>query len=182
MKTAMRRMIGLSFLVLGAVAGCADATPVGSSADEVQVRSDASARAAIERAAAGAVYVSEADYPYVWAGAALAAGETLTPEVVIAKLGHLVENEKGAALHAAEGSFDDFWSFDDCSENTYPGPEECAKDKLLAAALRENLRDLRVFYVAPYENPNGDGVPTIMLLGITPEGNIGGVFTVAVWT
>lgn len=184
----MRRLpflaVAMSFLVFASVTtGCADDSSSSTEDSEIRARpTDKTARAAIERAAKDAVFVSEADYPYVWADAKLARGEKVTPELVIAKLGHLVENKDGAKLHAVESSYKEFWSYDDCTENSYPGPDECAKDKLLDQALKANLKDLKIFYVAPHENPDGDGVPTIMILGTTPEGNLGGVWTVAVWT
>jgi hypothetical protein len=181
-------MLGVLSLVLGLMTvttvGCA-ASPNDDTADqssEVRRSTDAKARAAIEKAAEGAIYVSETDAPYTWVDAKLdRVPAALTEALVIEKLGHLIDNPDNATIHAKAASFDDFFRFD-CSEDEFPGPEECAKDKILHDALKANLKKLKVFYVAPYENPGGDGVPTIFLLGITPEGNLGGVSTMAVWT
>ncbi len=165
--------------------GCAgSAGDDAETASEVRrARTDAQVQRAIERAAEGAVYVSEADVPYGWVGASLASRPSeLTTALVIDKLASYVDNPDGARLHAKESSFEEFAEPGECGENTYPGPDECAKTEVLMRALKANLKGLKVFYVAPYENPTGDGNPTIFVIGITPEGNIGGVSTSAVWT
>lgn len=185
MLISIRRLVPL-FAVLGALAtGCASSAETeGEASSEVRGRrTDAQARAAIERAAEGAIYVSETDMPYTWVDARLSrAPRQLTEALVIEHLGSYVDNPDGNELHAKASTFEDFAEPGECSEDTFPGPEECAETAVLMRALKANLKNLKVFYVAPYENPSGDGAPTIFVIGITPEGNIGGVMTGAVWT
>lgn len=185
MTISIRCLVPFFFSVVAfSATGCASsADEGGEESSEVRTRSDAQVKAAIERAAQGAIYVSETDLPYTWVGATLSRRpRALTTQLVIDKLGSTVDNPDGEQLHAKESSFEEFAEPGECSADTFPGPQECAKTQVLMRALKANLKNLKVFYVAPYENPSGDGNPTIFVIGITPEGNIGGVSTGAVWT
>jgi hypothetical protein len=153
-----------------------------SGALETHGQTDAETQAKIEQAAQGVVYISESDVPWTWATANGHGISDLTADVIIEKFGQLVDNPEHKQLHAKAAKFDGFFQYDDCQDGEYPGPAECAKDKILHDALDANLKKLKVFYVAPYANPSGDGTPTIFIVGFTPAGNIGAVWTTAVWT
>jgi hypothetical protein len=154
-----------------------------------ETRSDADVRADVERAAQGAVYVSETDSEYKWVGASLDGERAITEALVREKLGHYVDQTDDgdgplADQFGMEESFSKFSDLGECSEGEYPGPEECAKTRVLLAALKSNLTNLKVFYFGRDGSPghvNGVAV-TIFVVGITPAGNLGGVQTLAVWT
>ena len=153
--------------------------------------SDAEVQQAIEAAAEGAMYVSETDSPFEYVFAELGSGDTEVDEALVRE--HLAkyvdENE------AADGPMSDLvsmntafteWKSDHaaCSEDEFPGPEECAQLRELDDALEANLTDLRVFYFGRDGEPgNVEGVAvTIFIVGRTPSGNLAGVRTLAVWT
>jgi hypothetical protein len=201
MLRSLARVLGLCLVTASLLNafGCAsdDSPPAAAGnrddfGDEVRSKSDEQVKAEIEAAAKGAIYVSESDEEFTFVSAPLAASEraSITEELVRAKLAKYVdENEDAdkpmASLHAQSETWAS-WKSDSvgCTEDTYPGPEECAATQKLNEALDRNLRGIKVFYFGAHGSPgNVDGVAvTVFVVGRTPQGNLAGVKTIAIWT
>lgn len=201
---SFRRALGLSFaaLLLSTAVACGDSgasDPSSAPASEagegewtadVVSKTDAQVKADIEAAAAGNLYVSESDYPFTWVEAKLEGQKSITQDLVRQKLSSYVDNDEAAdkpmsSLVAMNGDWAE-WKRDylSCDANAYPGPEECAKMKVMNDALEKNLRGIKVIYFGK-EGSRGhvDGVGvSIFIVGRTPSGNLAGVRTIAIWT
>jgi uncharacterized protein YegP (UPF0339 family) len=154
--------------------------------------SDEDVREAIEVAADGAWYTSEADYGYFYVGAELDDPDApITEELVREKMAPFVDEDPDtdkplADLFADQGSWDE-WRRDnaDCADEISAFyQEECEEQAVLDAALAANLTDIQVFYFGSYGEPGYvDGVAvSIIIVGRTPNGNLAGVRTIAIWT
>jgi hypothetical protein len=164
--------------------------PEGEWSADVVSKTDAQVKADIEAAAAGNLYVSESDYPFTWAFAPLEGQKSITQELVREKLASYVDNDEDAdkpmsSLVAMNGDWPE-WKRDylSCDSNAYPGPEECAKMKVMNDALEKNLRGIKVIYFGSRgERGNVEGTAvTVFIVGRTPAGNLAGVRTIAIWT
>lgn len=159
-------------------------------APEVRAKTDAQVKAEVEAAAVDNLYVSESDYPFTWVEAKLEGQKTMTQTLVREKLASYVDNDADAdkpmsSLVAMDESWTE-WKKNsvDCEEDAYPGPEECAKMTKMNAALEKNLRSIKVFYFGSRGRAgmvDGTAV-TIFIVGRTPQGNLAGVKTIAIWT
>lgn len=195
-----RRLLALSFgaLLLSTVAcgESASATDDGANepeaefSAEVRSKTDAQVKADIEAAAAGNLYTSESDYPFTWVEAKLEGQTSITQDLVRTKLASYVDNDEAAdkplaSLVAMNGTFAEWKrNYLSCDANAYPGPAECAKMKVMNDALEKNLRGIKVIYFGR-EGTRGhvDGVGvSIFIVGRTPQGNLAGVRTIAIWT
>lgn len=153
---------------------------------------DADLREAIEVAADGAWYTSEADYGFSYVGAELNnADEEITEDLVRRMMADFVDGDPDtdkplADLHAMEGDWNEWkQSPADCLEEEDDFyREECEEQAVLDAVLDANLTDVKVYYFGAYGGPGWvDGVAvSIIIVGRTPEGNLAGVRTIAIWT
>lgn len=193
-----RRALALSFgaLLLSMVACGEPASsdqandPEGTFSADVVSKTDAQVKADIEAAAAGNLYVSESDYPFTWVEAKLEGQKSITQALVREKLASYVDDDEAAdkplaSLVAMNGDWPE-WKRDylSCDANAYPGPEECAKMKVMNDALEKNLRGIKVIYFGrdgTRGHVDGVGV-SIFIVGRTPQGNLAGVRTIAIWT
>lgn len=198
----LRRMALASALAFSAfAAGCAGSSAPADTGpaeeddilvDEVRSKSDAELKAEIEAAADGLLYVSEGDYPYTFVSAPLVTGERrrIDEALVRAKLASFVDGDPDAdkplaELHGEVRSFKEWKErYATCGEDEYPGPEECKKMQKLNEVLEKNLWGEKVFYFGRAGEPGHvDGVAvTIFIVGRTPQGNLAGVRTIAIWT
>lgn len=154
-------------------------------------KSDAEVKGAIEKGAAGALYPSESDYAFDYVTADLGGkASEITEELVRAKLASYVDGNEDADgpladLFGMSGNWSE-WKTDysDCGEDEYPGPAECKEIQELNAALETNLTGLRIYYFGRDGEPGAvDGVAvTVFVVGLTPQGNLAGVRTLAIWT
>lgn len=198
---SFRRLLALSFgAVLLSTVACGEPAaesspnaPEGNEAEwtaDVVAKTDAQVKADIEAAAAGNLYVSESDYPFTWVEAKLEGQTSITQDLVRQKLASYVDNDEDAdkpmsSLVAMNGSFAE-WKRDylSCDSNAYPGPEECAKMKVMNDALEKNLRGIKVMYFGSRGSRGRvDGTAvSVFIVGRTPSGNLAGVRTIAIWT
>jgi len=193
-------LLGSALLSLALVAGCASETAAPPAAaeegdtevfsEEVRSKTDAEVKAAIEAAAAGAIYVSESDYPFTYVTAKLEGQKTITQALVREKLASYVDGDPAAdkplaTLVAMNASWPEWKKrFDSCSPDEYPGPTECAAIKKMNDALEKNLRGIKLMYFGRDGSPghvDGVGV-SVIIVGRTPAGNLAGVRTIAIWT
>ena len=153
---------------------------------------DADVREALEVAAEGASYTSESDYPFTYVGATLSdANAPITEELVRELMADYIDNDPDtdkplADLYAHEGQWSEFKQVEaDCeAEDDEWYLELCKEQIVLDAALDANLTDIKVFYFGAHGSPgNVDGVGvSILIVGRTPDGNLAGVRTIAIWT
>ncbi len=157
---------------------------------ESETTTDAEVQAEIERAAEGAFLVSETDAPFTFVSAALGSGEGVTEAVIRAKLAKFVDDREDldgplADLVSMTQSWEE-WKAESvgCTEDAFPGPAECLETRILNAALEANLSDIQVFYFGRDGEPgNVEGVAvTVFIVGVTEDGTLAGVQTLAVWT
>jgi hypothetical protein len=166
----------------------------GDFGDEVRTKTDASIQAEIRAAAAGTIYVSEADYEFALVKASLPEGtRTITEAMVREKLAWYIDHDENAdkplaTLHAMTESWTKWkqgYAPSECGgEGEYPGTEECAKMRNLIDVLSRNLRGIKVFYFGAHGSPghvDGVGV-SLVIVGRTPKNNLAGVRVVAIWT
>ena len=196
---SFRRLLALSSgaLLFSTAVACGEpasdsgaSDPDGELSADVVSKTDAQVKADIEAAAQGVLYVSESDYPFTWVEAKLEGQTSITQELVRAKLASYVDDDEAAdkplaSLVAMNGNWPE-WKRDylSCDANAYPGPEECAKMKVLNDALEKNLRGVKVMYFGrdgTRGHVDGVGV-SIFIVGRTPQGNHAGVRTIAIWT
>ncbi|MCA9620443.1 MAG: DUF1508 domain-containing protein [Myxococcales bacterium] len=156
------------------------------------VATDADVEAAITVAAEGALYVSESDYGFTYVHAPLADATTpITEELVRELMASYVDADPDAdkplaGLYAMTGDWSEWrTTADSCAAEEDEWYQEiCVEQAELDAALEENLSDIQVFYFGSYGGPGYvDGVAvSIIIVGRTPEGNLAGVRTIAIWT
>lgn len=158
-------------------------TDANAGDDDIQV--------AAEEAAEGLYYISEGDYPYLWVHADLPAPTAVTEELVRETMAPYVDADPNAdgpltELYGMSRSWDE-WRTDADSCLDEPDDyyyEMCVKKAALDRVLGDNLTDLQVYYFGAYGEPGWvDGVAvSIIVVGITPEGNLAGMRTIAIWT
>jgi hypothetical protein len=166
------------------------ADPEGEWSADVISKTDAQVKADVEAASAGNLYVSESDYPFTWVEAKLEGQTSVTQDLVRQKLASYVDGDEDAdkpmsSLVAMNGDWPE-WKRDylSCDDNSYPGPEECAKMKVMNDALEKNLRGIKVMYFGSRgTRGHVDGTAvSVFIVGRTPSGNLAGVRTIAIWT
>ena len=186
-------------VLLGVFAGGCAVSSYEAPADEQNIvaskkpsrKSDAAVKKAIEKAAKGAIYTSEADVGYDYVFAQLGASDKKIDESLVrTRLAKYVGD--GSDDAGADGPMNELFGetlpFDanaKCEEETDAYYKKlCAKEQILNNALRANLTDIHVFYFGSSGKPGQvDGTAvTIFIVGRTPNGNLAGVKTVAVWT
>lgn len=161
---------------------------------------DADVEAAIRLASEGAFYISEADYDYRYVHAPIDADAEIDEALVREALAQYIDNDPDtdkplADLYVMKGEWDGWFteasSCGDEHDDYYT--EMCVERAEMDAALAENLTDIQVFYFGSvggtYTDANGAEVPwvdgvavSIVIVGRTPEGNLAGVRTIAIWT
>jgi hypothetical protein len=156
-----------------------------------QAPSDEEVKVAIERAAEGANYTSESDYGFFYVHAPLTGPTEITAELVQELMASYVDGDPDtdkpmADLYSMDGKWSEWIADDDsCAEEEdewYRGM--CFENAELNRALANNLTDIKIFYYGSYGEPGAvDGVAvSIIIVGITPDGNLAGVRTIAIWT
>lgn len=149
---------------------------------------------AITKAAEGTYYVSEADYSWTYVGAELEdPNAAITVDLVKEKFASYIDEDpdtdkpladlysmtrrfEPTVLEACEAETDDYYR------------EVCFEQYELDEALLANLTDIEVFYFGRVGG-EFDGIPyvdgtavSILIVGRTPDGNLAGVRTIAIWT
>lgn len=169
-----------------------EGAPAAQDAPEVNTIRDADIQARIEAAAEGAIFVSEADAPFTFVQANGPAESTLDAALVRELFASFVDADEGAdkplsSLVSMSESWDE-WESDyaasECTEDTFPGPEECAAVRKMNEAIEKDLKDVKVFYFGAQGTEgavDGTGV-SVFILGRTPSGSYAGVRTLAIWT
>jgi uncharacterized protein YegP (UPF0339 family) len=147
----------------------------------------------IVRAADGIWYSTEGDYPFTYVKASQSSADGITEELVREAFGALVDADEDAdkpmaSLYAMEESWED-WKNDKhaCYDDGDTSPEYiegCAKMRNFEQVLESNLRDVKVFYFGRIQrNGRVDGVAvSVFIVGYTPDGNLAGVKSLAIWT
>jgi hypothetical protein len=168
--------------------------PEGEFGDEVRLKTDAAIHEEIRAAAAGTIYVSEADYEFSLVKASLPADtRSITQEIVREKLAWYVDHDENAdkplaTLFASNSDWAEWkhgYDPSECGgEGEYPGPEECGKIRNMISVLERNLRGIKVMYFgANGSRGRVDGVGvSLIIVGRTPKNNLAGVRVVAIWT
>jgi hypothetical protein len=182
---------GISF----AIAGCADADPTAGFEDQERLedeirekKSDAALKAEIEAAADGVYHgvYSASEYPFTYVSAPLVTGERrrIDEALVRAKLASFVGDEPNV-----DGPLDELYgqvmSLREWNETfAWCEDDDCKGARRLNDLLEKNLWGEKVFLFGRSGAPGAvDGIAvTIFIVGRTPEGNLAGVRTVAVWT
>ena len=154
--------------------------------------SDEDVRAAIELGAKGASYTSESDYDYSYVHADLGGSDLpITVDLVREAMASYVDGDPDADkpladLYSMEATWADWLTTaDSCADESDEWYRElCIEQAELDAALAANLSDLKVFYFGSYGAEGAvDGVAvSIIIVGRTPDGNLAGVRTIAIWT
>ncbi|MBK6693566.1 MAG: hypothetical protein IPG50_15365 [Myxococcales bacterium] len=191
----MKSPLLLSAVLSLAVAhvGCS-AAPEALADDDAPLsaaRSDATIEAELRAAVQGALYISEADYPFEVVHAPLPQGtRSLTAELLQERLATYVDRHADAdkpllELKSMTKSFA-AWrhGFATCRDHEGAYPEQCPRISRINAALAKNLRGVRVYYFGREgEEGNVEGTTvSIFVVGVTPQGNLAGVWTLAAWT
>lgn len=146
----------------------------------------------IARVSEGLWYTSEGDYPFTFVEAAGATRGPVTEALVRSELGALVDAEPDADkpmadLVAMEESWDDWKAAEHACHDVDVDDfarEQCTKMRGLEQVLEANLEDVRVFYFGSRGEPGmveGTAV-SVFIVGWTPEGELAGVRTIAIWT
>lgn len=154
--------------------------------------SDADIQDEIETASEGILYTSESDYPFTFVSADMNGTKPgLTEELVRQKFAAVVDADEDADRPMADlVSMSATWETwkgqqHNCSDpEDVEGAELCAKTRNLEQVLESNLKDIQVFYFGGHGEPGdvqGIGV-SIFIVGWSPEGNLVGVRTLAIWT
>ena len=156
------------------------------------VVTDAEIKAEIENAADGLYYMSESDYPFWYVSAPLGPNDTEITDVLLReKLGAVVDADPDADKPMADLVFmERSWQDWKDAGHMCWDPEDpdavvlCGKMRNLEQVLESNLDDVRVFYFGGRgEDGNVEGIGvSIFIVGRSPEGNLVGVRTIAIWT
>lgn len=172
--------LALTALLFSCAADAADPAdePSEEFSAEVRSKTDAQVQAEIEAAAQGLLYTSESDYPYTFVTAKLEGQKSVTQALVREKLASYVDSDDAAdkplaSLVAMNGDWPEW-------KRRFAGTET----QVLNDALEKNLRGIEVIYFGrdgTRGNVQGVGV-SIFIVGRTPQGNLAGVRTLAIWT
>jgi hypothetical protein len=180
------------------MAGCAGQDGAGPAADDSaesaqdikSSKTDAQVKAEIEAAAASANFTSESDYGFKFVSAKLEGEASMTQALVRAKVASFVDADPDtdkplASLYASTRTFADFKrDYAACVPDQSPDPADCAIINKMDAVLDKNLRGIKVFYFGKNGSRgrvDGIGV-SVIIVGLTPSGNLAGVRTIAIWT
>ncbi|NUP11413.1 MAG: DUF1508 domain-containing protein [Polyangiaceae bacterium] len=153
--------------------------------------SDTDIRAEIERAATGLTYMSESDYPFTFVSAELAAGAEIDESVVREAFASVVDADPDADKPLADlVSMTSSWQEWKDAEHNCADPEDpvaaelCVKMRDLEQVLEANLDGVGVYYFgANGSDGNVEGTAvSIFIVGRSPDGNLVGVRTLAIWT
>ena len=145
----------------------------------------------LTKASEGIYYLSESDFPFVPVTATLGAGQTITEAVVREELASVIDADPAtdkplASLYSMSKTWQE-WK--DSGVNCYD-PEDpvmvelCGKTRNLEQVLESDLTDLHVYYFGK-KGKAGDvtGIAvSIVIVGLTPDGKLAGVRTIAIWT
>ncbi len=152
---------------------------------------DAAIRTEVETAADGLLFMSESDYPFSFVSAPLTASDHVNEATVRAKLASYVDADPGAdkplsSLVSMSQTWEEWKSAGhNCYDPSDPvAMESCNKMRTLEQVLEANLSDIHVYYFGKNGtngNVQGIGV-SIFIVGRSPEGNLVGVRTLAIWT
>lgn len=158
---------------------------------DVVTKTDAAIEAELKRAAEGALYMSEGDFPFEVVRAPLPPGQrTVTAKMVRDGLASYVDADDHAdkplaTLNAMSGSFAEWRSdFRTCADREGADPAQCPRIHALNEVLARNLRGVKMFYFGAQGREGyveGTGV-SLFIVGRTPRGTLLGVRTVAIWT
>lgn len=145
-----------------------------------------------EAASAGLLYMSESDFPFSFVSAPLSSATAPIDEAAVRKAFSSVVDADASADKpmASNVSMSQSWETWQAAEHMCSDPndevmvEQCKKMRNLEQVLGANLTDIQVFYFGAKGTPGdvqGIGV-SIFLVGRTPDGQIAGVRTIAIWT
>lgn len=152
---------------------------------------DAEIQDEIETAADGIFYTSESDYPFTFVSAELDGTPAITEELIREKLSEVVDADEDAdrPMESLVSMSATWQTWKDQKHNCWdPGDPDaaalCEKTRNLEQVLESNLKDIKVFYFGANGEPgNVEGIGvSIFIVGVSPEGNLVGVRTLAIWT
>lgn len=162
--------------ILRDLAGAGDAT-------------DAQIQTEIETASEGLLYMSESDFPFTFVKAPL--DGDITEAKVRAAFADEVDGDEAADKPMADlVSMNATWETWKGQEHSCQDKEDpdsmvvCEQMRNFEAVLEANLSDIQIFYFGGKGDPGdveGIGV-SIFIVGRSPEGNLVGVRTIAIWT
>jgi uncharacterized protein len=151
--------------------------------------SDTQIQAEIEKASEGLTYMSESDYPFMFVSAPLD-GE-ITEDAVRSAFAAVVDADEDtdkplAELFAMTETWEE-WKSAEHSCQDKEDPESmvvCTQMRNFEAVLEANLTDIQVFYFGANGEPGSvDGTAvSLFIVGRSPDGNLVGVRTIAIWT
>lgn len=162
--------------ILRDLAGAGDAT-------------DAAIEAEINAASEGLLYTSESDFPFTFVSAPLSG--SITEATVRAAFADEVNGDEAADkpmadLVSMKKSWEQ-WKSEEHSCQDKEDPESmvvCEQMRNFEAVLEANLSNIQIFYFGADGTPGdveGTGV-SIFIVGESPDGNMVGVRTIAIWT
>lgn len=159
--------------------------------DEIVAKTDAAIEREIATAAEGAIYMSEADFPFTLVKASLSPeAKRISVELVREKLAPYVDEDPYADKPLATlKSMTWSWAewrrdFAQCADREGADPGQCPRITRMNDAIARNLRGVKMFFFgAQGEEGHVEGTSvSIFIVGRTPRGALLGVRTVAVWT
>jgi len=185
-------VLPLLFVIPACSAAPSETTDDESTDELTSTMTDADLEKAITSAADGVLFTSESDYPFDFVSAPLAKGEKgrIDEALVRKKLAAVIDAHPAAdkplaTLHGETQTFASWKQrFAHCTPDSSPDPATCDAMKKLDAILEKNLWGEKVFLFGSVERAghvDGIGV-TIVIVGRTPQGNLAGVRTIAIWT
>lgn len=160
----------------------------GPSEAELLKKTDAAVTKEITDSTKGTNYTSESDFPFTFVSANLSGEKKPTEALVRAKFAAFVEGLADAdkplsSLNAMSQTFAKWRTLqDDCDDNE--AKSECTAMRKMNATIAKDLKNVRVYYFGQQGKPGQvDGTAvSIFIVGITPQGNLAGVHTIAIWT
>lgn len=145
----------------------------------------------LTKASEGIYYLSESDFPFVPVTATLGAGQTITEAVVREELASVIMrgSRDRQAPRVALLDVKDMAGVEGLRgqllRSRRPGAmvELCGKTRNLEQVLESDLTDLHVVFGKKGKAGNVTGVAvSIVIVGLTPDGKLAGVRTIAIWT
>ena len=173
----------------GAFTGAATVQRIVRELTSAGTATDAEVQSQIEKAAEGLTYMSESDFPFMFVSAPLA-GE-IDEAAVREAFADVVDNDESADKPLADlVSMSQSWDEWKAAEHSCQDKEDsesmviCAQMRNFESVLESNLTDIQIFYFGANGEPgNVDGTAvSIFIVGRSPEGNLVGVRTIAIWT
>lgn len=164
--------------ILREMAGVSDATLADVLAD-------------LATATDGVTFTSESDFPFTPVSASLAPGETITQSLVRSKFAGVVDADPAtdkplASLYGMEQTWQE-WK--DKGYNCWDPSDPvlaalCSKTRNLEQVLEADLSNIHVYFFGKNGSAgNVQGIAvTVLVVGVTPDGQLAGVRTIAIWT